>query len=135
MNHFSHPICYKQGSMGGFLDDIKSWGQDVVDDLNKEYVDPALDWVGLSEEQKQALKQEAEQSFQEEVKRQEQELAKQIQEQLAPGSTGQTSPASGGFTDIVRDIEQSQVVKSIPGGIYTLGGAALVVLFLLMRGR
>lgn len=138
---FKHPIMngmagrpysragYSNQLSGGFLSDL--W-EDFREDTLDPMVDKTLTNVGLSQEQVEQLKKEAGDAYKTELQKKQQELIQSVTgtKAIAPvPSSGLTETFKETFTDI----QQSDVVKAIPGGIYTiagvLGGLTLYLIF------
>ena len=139
MHNCSHPLAGHHHQMG-FLSDIQSWGQDLIDDFNKDYVDPALESVGLSKEQADKIKADAAKAAQSELNKQKDQLAKDIASQvLGDGKGGMQAktptPTINTGIEFIDDFQKSPIVASVPGGIYTIAGGALILTFMLLRGR
>lgn len=107
--------------MGGFLDDIKNWGQNLV----TEYVDDPLRElgasVGLSQAEIDRIASETNKAYQQELINQQQQLLAQITGQTQPTQTNST------ITNLQNQIANltAQLDKSVPGGmttVYAIGG-------------
>lgn len=115
---------------GGFLSDLwEDFREDTLDPL----VDKTLTNVGLSPEQAEQLKAQAGDAYKKELQKKQQELIQSVTgtKTVAPSpSTDITTTIKETFTDI----QKSDVVKAIPGGIYTIAGVlGGLTLYLILR--
>lgn len=133
----NHPLAMSHHNQLGFLDDLEDWGQSMIDDFNKDYIDPTLESVGLSKEQADQLKRDAEVALKKEIEAEKDKLASDLMNQITDGGGMQSkTPKTGNVvTDTVNQIKDNSIVKATPGGIYTIAGAGLVITALLLRGR
>lgn len=113
---------YNQMGQMGFLNDLKSWGQGLIN----EYIDEPLrelgDTVGLSKEEIDRIASETNKAYQQELVKKQQELAQSI----VGGSKTPTSEQST-IAQLQNQISNltSQLDKSVPGGmttVYAVGG-------------
>lgn len=106
----------------GFLDDIKSWGQEQID----KYIDEPLrdlgTSVGLSQEEIDRIAAETNKAYEKELKKKQQELIASI-----TGQTQQTQTGPSYTQQLQNQIAnlQNQLDQSVPGGmttVYAVGG-------------
>ena len=126
---YPHPMQRNANQqMGISFDFFDTWRQETLD----PWVENTLDSIGMSQEQIDKIKADAGSAFDDELKRQEQALVTSIigTDGSAPASVPVTQQITAAFTDL----QQSGVVKAIPGGLYTIAGVGIgLIVFLFVR--
>lgn len=136
---FSHPIQknnfkqlghnYQQlGTNGPGLGISFDFWDSFREETLDPWVDSTLESVGLTQEQIEEIKSDAGDSFNQELQNQQQDLLSSIIG--APAAPAPTVTQQ--FTSGLTNLQQSAVVKAIPGGLYTIGGVTIGLIALLV---
>lgn len=134
----NHPLAYQRpfarGHMGGWLDDAWSNISSSVTDPLRDYTDQII-----GTENREQLDKVLEEAYKQELDSAKKQAINQLREQvgLTPASGGSSTSTGGNIAqqlqNALANIQNSPVVASVPGGIYTLLGVTALGVYLLVR--
>lgn len=127
---YAHPAMYVPYQQLGHApyQQLGFWDEFRENTLDP-WVNETLEDVGLDQKEIDRIKSEAGGAFDKRLAEEQKKLVQQI---TGSGGTAAPAPPKTTIADTVKNIEQSAVVKAIPGGIYTIAGVGLGLLAILV---